>query len=88
MKARRALAGLFIIGGMTTMAMAAWTSPWGTLHNNDSTCGTEKCARACRVCCSHFNTDADDNSNCRSRNACGSLPNACKAPIAPVPFPS
>lgn len=41
MMKQRIFSGLFILAGVTTMAMAAWNSPWNIPHNNDSTCGTE-----------------------------------------------
>lgn len=87
MATQRILAGIFILAGVTTMAMATWISPWNNPHENDSTCGVEPCARACRICCSHFNHDGDDNAACRNAHCVG-LPANCPSPkIAPSPIP-
>lgn len=51
------VAGTLAVCGSAAMALAAWTSPFGSnlTHQNDSTCNAEPCERACKVCCAYFN---------------------------------
>lgn len=55
-KISHCVAGLMVVCGSAAMAMAAFTSQFSpfNVHSNSSTCNTEPCSRACRICCAHF----------------------------------
>lgn len=77
------LAFVFGIGGLATLCFACWTSPWGNCHDNDGTCDTEPCARACRVCCLHFNPDNTSPGYLACIGTCSTLPFQCVEPEDP-----
>lgn len=56
------VSGVLVVCGSAAMALAAWTSPFGTniTHLNDTTCNTEPCERACKICCAFFNGGPGD----------------------------
>lgn len=57
MKVTRCVGAALITFGLTCAAMAAWTSPDGTVHTNSSTCNSETKGRYCRLCCLNFHPD-------------------------------
>ena len=77
------LSSAFVVVAAATLVLASWTSPWGTVHENDSTCNTEICERACRHCCLHFNPDNTSSGYLRCIAGCVGLGQNCGEPGGP-----
>lgn len=77
MKTQVACSVLFVAGFVSVAYAAQWISPWsGTKHTNSSTCTTEPCLRACRVCCVNFHENTTPEYTACVNN-CADLPADC-----------